>query len=309
MDGDVINIKPLIKKKRMSRKTYDYLVAYSFVLPNVAGYVVMTMLPIFASFLLTMFNWGGGKMSTMRFVGPGNYLKLFKIDNFRIALGNTLYYAVGTVPIITVLALLLALLLNKDVRGRNFVRSACFFPHVGSVVTVAAIWNLIFNPDSGPVNMFLSSIGVKNLPGWASDIHWAMPMVMSCVIWRSVGYFCIIYLAALQGIPKELYEAARIDGANPIQSFRRITVPMLTPTTFFVVMMLTIGAFQSFDLIYVLTKGGPGRATKVLALHIYESFTQRDYGYASTVAVALFVIVLIVTLVQFRAERKWVSYM
>jgi ABC-type sugar transport system permease subunit len=122
--SDTINIKLPIKKRQMSRKTYDYLVAYSFVLPNVVGYVVMTMFPIFASFLLTMFNWGGGRMSSMRFVGLGNYLKLFKIDNFRIALGNTLYYAVGTVPIITILALALALLLNKDIKGRNFVRSA-----------------------------------------------------------------------------------------------------------------------------------------------------------------------------------------
>jgi multiple sugar transport system permease protein len=230
-------------------------------------------------------------------------------DNFRIAMGNTFYFAIGTTPTTAILALGLALLLNSDIRGRNFFRSACFFPNVASVVTIAAIWNMIFNPMSGPVNTFLSALGIKDLPGWASDIHWAMPMIIFCAIWRSVGYYMVIYLAALQGIPKELYEAARIDGASPVQSFRLVTVPMLTPTTFFVVMMLTIGCFQSFDLIYVLTKGGPGRATTVLALHIYNAFTDRQYGYASTVAVALFAIVLIITIFQFRSEKKWVSYM
>jgi multiple sugar transport system permease protein len=307
MSSSAFTLNHIPKIRFSPKKTKDLLIAFSFILPNFIGYTILTIIPIGASFVLSFFNWSGGRNAS--FAGWYNYTQLVRNSTFGVSLLNTFYLWIGVMPATTILAIGLALLLNQDFKARNFVRSACFFPHVASVITIAGVWNMLFNPVMGPVNTFLSSLGIKNLPGWASDVHWAMPMAILCSIWKSVGYFMVIYLAALQTIPRDLYEAARIDGANPWQSFKRITVPMLTPTTFFVMMMLTINCFQSFDLIYVLTKGGPGRATTTLVLHIYNSFSSYQYGYAITVSIVLLFIVIIITILQFQMERKWVSYM
>ena len=301
------NIIGTRKKIIIPKKTRDNLIAFSFIGPSFIGYFILTLLPIGASTVLTFFNWSGG--ATARFAGLYNYRQLIRNDTFRISVFNTFYLWIGVMPLTAILAFGLALLLNRGFKARNIVRSACFFPHVASVITIAGVFNMLFNPLMGPVNNLLSSLGVENLPGWASDVRWAMPMVIICTIWKNVGYYMVIYLAALQTVSKELYEAAKIDGASSWQSLKRITVPMLTPTTFFVMMMLTINCFQSFDLIYVLTKGGPGRATTILVLHIYNSFYNYQYGYAITVAVMLLLIILVITVIQFQMERKWVSYM
>ena len=158
--------------------------------------------------------------------------------------------------------------------------------------------------------VLLRALGVENPPRWSASTTWAMPTVIMASVWKGVGYYMIIYLAALQGIPRELYEAARIDGASPWHCFRRITLPLLTPATFFVSMMLTITSFKVFDLIYVMTSGGPGRATNVLVFTIYDSaFVAFEYGYSSAIALVLFAIVLAITVAQFRIEKKWVNYL
>jgi len=283
------------------------LIAYSFLLPNFLGFLIFTLVPIGFSFVLALMEWDGA--NEIKFVGWDNFLALPGDETFRISLVNTLYYVVGVVPLTLVCSLGLAVLLNGKLRGRNVFRSILFFPYVASLVAVAVIWNMIFHPTMGPVNFLLYSLGVQKLPGWSASVDWAMPTVILASIWKGMGYFMIIYLAALQGVPKYLYEAAEIDGANAWKKFRKITVPMLTPATFFVVMMLTINSFKVFDLIYVMTGGGPGRATNVLVYAIYNAaFIQFQFGYSSAIAIVLFVIVLAVTLVQFRMERKWVSY-
>jgi multiple sugar transport system permease protein len=284
------------------------LIAYSFILPNLLGFAIFTLFPMVFSLGLAFMNWDGANVVT--WAGLENFRELLHDETFRIALLNTFYYVIGTVPPTMVAALGLALLLNQPLRGRNFFRTTFFFPYVASLVAVAVVWNMLFNPAMGPVNQFLVALGVENPPRWTASVDWAMPTVIMASIWKGMGYYMVIYLAALQGIPSYLYEAAEIDGANAWQKFRYVTLPMLTPATFFVSIMLTIAAFKVFDLILVMTDGGPGRATNVLVIHTYNTaFREFRFGYSSAIAMVLFVIVLIITIVQFRMEKRWVNYM
>ncbi len=299
-------------KQRISsarRKTIKQnLIAYSFILPNLLGFALFTLVPMVFSLALALMHWDGANEVT--WAGLDNFWRLFHDETFRIALFNTFYYVIGTVPLTMVAALGLALLLNQPLRGRNFFRTTFFFPYVASLVAVAVVWNMLFHPAMGPVNQMLVSLGVENPPRWSASIDWAMPTVIMASIWKGMGYYMIIYLAALQGIPSYLYEAAEIDGANAWQKFRYITLPMLTPATFFVSIMLIIASFKVFDLILVMTGGGPGRATNVLVIHTYNvAFKEFRFGYSSAIALVLFAIVLIITIAQFRMEKRWVSYM
>ena len=188
-------------------------------------------------------------------------------------------------------------------------RTAFFFPYVASLVAVGAVWNMLFQPEFGPVNEFLKFIGIANPPKWCASTDWAMTVIIIVSVWKYMGYYMVVYLAALQGISQDLYEAASIDGATGFKKFRYITIPMLKPTTFFVIIMMTIQCFKVFDLIYVMTGGGPGRSTNVLVNHIYNAaFVDFKFGYASASALVLFAIVLVVTLVQFQGEKKFTDY-
>ncbi len=284
------------------------LIAYSFILPNLLGFAAFTLVPMAFSLILAFMHWDGAKQ--IAWAGLENFAALLRDDTFRIALFNTLVYVGATVPLTMVASLGLALLLNQPLRGRSLFRTAFFFPYVASLVAVAVVWNMIFHPSMGPVNQLLIWLGVDKPPRWSASVDWAMPTVIMASIWKGMGYYMVLYLAALQGIPAYLYEAAEIDGANAWQKFRFITLPMLTPTTFFVSIMLTIASFKVFDLILVMTGGGPGRATNVLVIHTYNmAFKEFRYGYSSAIAMVLFLIVLVITVVQFRMERKWVNYM
>lgn len=314
MDNVIRTIPPQAKpsdaQTRQARKRArkNALVAFSFIAPNFIGFLCLTLLPVLFSFILAFMKWDSA--NPLEFVGFDNFLKMPKDSTFRISLANTLWYALGTVPLTLVCALSLALVLNRNLLGKVFFRSVFFFPYVASLVAVTVVWNMLFHPDMGPVNSLLHAIGVTNPPRWAADIHWAMPTVIGLSVWKGMGYYMVVYLATLQGIPRELTEAATIDGANGWQLFRRITLPMLTPTTFFVVMMLVISSFKVFDQIYIMTQGGPGRATNVLVYHIYNTaFIKFEFGYASAISTVLFVIVVLITIIQFRMEKKYVSYL
>jgi multiple sugar transport system permease protein len=300
---------PKLKTSSARRNTLKQnLVAYSFILPNLLGFALFTLVPITFSLVLALMNWDGANEIT--WAGLDNFKRLLSDKTFRISLFNTFYYVIGTVPPTMIASLGLAMLLNQRLSGRNFFRTSFFFPFVASLVAVAVVWNMLFHPAMGPVNQFLFALGVENPPRWSASVDWAMPTVIMASIWRGMGYYMIIYLAALQGIPSYLYEAAEIDGANAWQKFRYVTLPMLTPATFFVSIMLTIASFKIFDLILVMTGGGPGRATNVLVIHTYNvAFREFKFGYASAIAMVLFLIVLIITIVQFRMEKRWVSYM
>lgn len=283
------------------------LMAYSFLLPNFIGFLVFTLVPVLAAFALSFMEWDTA--NPMVFVGFKNFTRLLKDETFKISLWNTLYFALGSVPLTLVCSLILALALNKGLKGVEAFRTVFFLPYITSLVAMAVVWNMLFHPTLGPINQVLLAIGIKNPPGWTSSVEWAMPAVIITSIWRNMGYYMVMYLAGLQGIPKELYEAATVDGANAWHKFRKITLPMLTPTTFFVSIMLTISCFKVFDLILVMTDGGPGRATNVLVYHIYnQAFINSKFGYSSAIAMVLFAIVLVITVIQFQFEKKWVNY-
>lgn len=294
--------------REQKKQLKNNAVAYSFILPNFLGFAGFTLLPMLAAIGLVFSAWDGA--GPIRWVGLANFKEMFTSDfYFWKSLSNTVWYSLATVPATIVCSLLLAIVLNHRIVGRTVFRTIYFFPYVASLVAVAAVWNLIFHPSMGPVNEMLMKLGVENPPRWTASVEWALPTVIMASVWRFMGYYMIIYLAALQGIPMYLYEAAAIDGASRWQQFRKITVPMLTPTTFFVSIMLTINCFKVFDLILLMTNGGPGYATNVLVFNIYTyAFKHFRFGYSSAYAMVLFLIVLAVTLVQFRAEKKWVAY-
>ena len=296
-------VSPTRRRSRLNKN----LIAYSFILPNLIGFAVFTLVPMVASLGLAFMNWDGANKTG--WAGLENFQRLLTDETFMISLKNTLVYVIGTVPTTMAASLGLAMLLNRPIRGRNFFRTTFFFPYVASLVAVAVVWNLLFFPSAGPVNELLRALGVLDPPRWSASVDWAMPTVIMASIWRFMGYYMIIYLAALQGIPTILYEAAEIDGASPWQKFRYVTLPLLTPATFFISVMLTITSFKVFDMILMMTNGGPGRATNVLVFYTYNvAFREFRFGYASAIAMVLLAMVLIITFVQFRMEKRWVSY-
>lgn len=302
MPSAAVKAKP---RKVMKKSTRDSLIAYSFIAPNFVGFCVFTLVPMVFAILLAFCSWDG--RHAIEFVGLKNFIKLFTTDKiFQSALVNTIVYVIGTVPLTLVCSLAMAVLLNQNVRLRNFFRTVAFFPYVASLVAVAAVWNMIFNPAMGPVNMLLSQLGVENLPRWAAGKDTAMLTVILFSVWKNMGYYMVIYLAGLQGCNPDLNEAAELDGANRWQQFWHITLPQLRPTTFFVVIMLTISGFKVYDQMYMITQGGPGNATMTLVYYIYNvAFVNTPkYGYASAISMVLFVLVLIVTIIQFRGSRS-----
>jgi multiple sugar transport system permease protein len=300
-------LRPKVASEGRGKRKQN-LIAYSFILPNLLGFAIFTLVPMALSLVLAFMNWDGA--NEISWAGLDNFTGMLEDSTFRIAIGNTLYYVFLTVPLTMAAALALAMLLNQPLRGRNFFRTTFFFPYVASLVAVAVVWNMLFNPAAGPVNQLLMSLGVQNPPRWTASVDWAMPTVIMASVWKGMGYYMLIYLAGLQGIPVSLYEAAAVDGATAWQKFRYITLPMLTPATFFVSIMCTIAAFKVFDLILVMTDGGPGRATNVLVVHIYNTaFREFRFGYSSAIALVLFAIILIITVVQFRMEKRWVNYL
>ena len=289
-------------RKGMRKSLRESLVAYSFIAPNFIGFCVFTLVPMCIAIGLSFCSWDG--VHPVEFVGLSNYLALLGDKTFKHSFVNTIVYAVGTVPLTLVCSLGLAMLLNQNVKCRNFFRTVSFFPYVASLVAVAAVWNCIFSPSIGPVNMLLAKLGVENLPRWAAGKDTAMLTVILFSVWKNMGYYMVIYLAGLQGTNPELEEAAELDGANKWQIFWNVTLPQLRPTTFFVVIMLTIASFKVFDQMYMITQGGPGDATNTLVYYIYNvAFVNTPkYGYASAVAMVLFALVLVVTLVQFKGS-------
>ncbi len=279
------------------------LVAYSFLAPNFIGFAIFTLVPIVFAVVLAFLRWDGA--NPMEWAGFSNFSELFDDDQFKAALKNTIVYTAGTVPFTLLASLFLAVILNQGIQARNFFRTVSFFPYIASLVAVAAVWNMIFNPSKGPVNMLLFALGFENVPGWAADKDWAMVTIILFSVWKYMGYYMIIYLAGLQGINPELYEAANLDGTNAWQRFRYVTVPQLSATTFFILVMLTIQCFKVYDIVYMVTQAGPGTATLVLVYDIYnKAFVSWNLGSASAVAMVLFALVLAVTLIQFKAEQQ-----
>ena len=292
-----------VRRRRSKLRLRNTLIGWSFILPNFIGFGLLTLIPIVVLFYMSFTNWNVfGKAD---WIGLANFERLIGDGSFRVSVVNTLYYSVLHIPLTIVVSLGLALLLNNKLRGVAFFRTAAFFPYITSIVAIAVVWNLLFSPEYGPINEFLRFIGIQNPPGWLTSPEWAMPAVVIVGTWRDMGYYMILFLAGLQTVPRELHEAARVDGANVWQRFVNVTLPCLRPTMFFVTVMLTINSFKIFDLILVMTDGGPGQSTLVLSQFIYrKGFEESQFGYASAAAVALFFMCIIVTILQFLWNKK-----
>lgn len=295
------------KTKKSTTIRRNRITAYTFLLPNIIGFLLFILVPVIASFFMSFTSWNG--FGSIEFIGLDNYVQLLKDENFKISFLNSILFMVISVPVTLFLSVLIAVILNQGVRFVKVFRTAVFLPYVTATIAVAAVWQLIFNPTMGPINGMLMKLGIDQPPGWLSSPSWALMSVSIVYIWHSIGYYMVLFLAGLQNIPDYLYEAADLDGAGPISKFFKITLPMLSPVLFFTTIIGVINSFKVFDLIYVLTGGGPGRSTHVLVYDIYNSaFKQFEYGYASAMAYVLFLLILLISIVQFMGQKKWVNY-
>lgn len=299
------------KKQERKRNLKRILIAYSFIAPNFIGFAVFTLVPIVFAFILAFMQWDGN--NPLKFVGLDNFINLPGDKFFLASLKNTILYSIGTVPLTLVASLGLALILNQNIKGRAFFRTLGFFPYVASLVAITSVWNMIFHASKGPVNAilyFVFHVPKDKLPNWFTG-NLVIIMLILFSVWKYMGYYMVIYLAGLQGISNELYEAGKIDGANSWQRFRYITWPALKPTTFFVIVMLTINCFKIYDIAVMLAGGSTNTlstSAMVLVYYIYQNaFNYWKLGYSSAIAMVLFVLVLGVTLIQFRGESKFAN--
>ena len=278
------------------------LIPYIFIAPNVVVFAVFMFVPILLAFYISLNEWT--LIGYPTFVGLGNYLDMLEDSEFLRAFYNTGVYMVGTVPTSIALGLAVAVGLNRKLPGRTLLRSIFFVPVIISLVAVALIASWIFNDNYGIINAALSAVGIGDVP-WLSSARWAMTSLIIATLWIRLGFNMVIYLAALQSIPTELYDAARVDGASGWRRFRHITWPLLGPTTFLLVIINIIYSLHVFDLIYVMTGGGPGFSTTVLVQYIYQmAFTEGQMGYASAIGVVLYLLLLIFTVFQWRVTRQ-----
>ncbi|MCF7933229.1 MAG: sugar ABC transporter permease [Spirochaetia bacterium] len=280
-----------------------------FLFPAVAALVVFFLLPIGESVIMSLLDYDPLKgFSAIKFVGLENFKRLYTTKDLAIQFRHVLYYMVLYIPLVLMTSMSQALMLNKDFAGKKLYKILFYLPVISSWVAVALIWKWLLNGKYGLINNWLMIIGIQG-PSWIRSQVWAMPGVVLAAVWKDTGYYALILLAALKGIDKNYYEAARIDGAGAWQRFKSITMPLISPTLFLLVIINVINGFQVFESIYIMTEGGPAGATRVPVEQIYRNaFTYYNMGYASALAWALAIVIFSVTVVQFSFQKKWVTY-
>lgn len=289
-------------------RTREALAGYLFILPTFLGYTTFVIGPILAAIGISLTSYD--MLSEPEFIGFENYANLFSDPRLRTVYLNTIFFTVVAVSLNVGVGLLLAVLINRRMPAalKYIFRTVYFFPVLVALAYCSIIWQFLFQRDTGVFNYYLGQIGVEPIP-WLSNRQWVMPSIILMDVWKNTGFAMLVFLAGLQNIPSDYYEAAQIDGANGWNLFRHITLPLISPTFFFNMIIFMIGALQVFDSIIVLTGGGPGDASRSLVMYIYEkAFQSFDMGYASAVAITLFIIIMILTLIQFRVSRAWVHY-
>ncbi|MGN7311051.1 carbohydrate ABC transporter permease [Alkalicoccobacillus gibsonii] len=306
--------KKLLRKKPQTSKSplnswRDAVAGWVFIGPMFIGTSILVIFPILSSLTLSFTNWNiVAGYENAEFIGLDNFVALFNDPLFIKSLGNN-FLLLLAIPITLFISLTLATIINKYIYFKDFFKVIFFMPFISSIVAVAVVFRVLFHPTQGPINQLLMTLGINNPPGWIADISFALPSVMLIMIWTGIGFNLIIYLAGLQSIPKELYEAAQIDGASAWYQFKKITIPLVSPTTFLLFVTGIISSFKIFDLIIVLTGGGPANSTKVPVVYLYEkAFLDLRAGYASSISLVIFVIILIITYLQFKGQKKWVNY-
>jgi multiple sugar transport system permease protein len=276
----------------------DWIWGYAFISINVLGFLAFSFVPVVASLGLSFTDWR--LLQGPRFVGLANVQRLFDDPLFRQTFLNSAYFVIGYVPLITALAFFLAVLLNRGLRGIGLLRGVYFLPSVTLLISVAMVWHWLLDPQAGLINFVLRTVGIP-APEWLASSTWSMPTLILIAVWQDVGYFAVIYLAGLQGIPSVYYEAAEIDGANGWQKVIHLTVPLISPTTFFVIVTSVLAGWQVFALPFLMTQGGPANSTNTLLFYIYQqAFTSLRMGYAAVMAWVLFLVIFAVTLLQWR---------
>jgi len=291
--------------RRKNRAGYT-LTVLAFLLPSAIPLVLFVLGPMVAAGWVSLTKWN--LIGPATFVGLDNYANLLQDPRTANVFLHTIYYIVGYFPLVYLGGLALALALNTALKGRSFLRGIYFLPVVTSWIVVALVWRWLLNPSNGIVNQVLGFFGVEG-PGWWSDPAWAMPSIIIASAWKDLGFVMIILLAGLQAINQDLYDAARVDGAGWWRRLFSVTLPLLSPSTFFVVVISLINGFQVFDQVYAMTGGGPGEATKVVVQQIYDlTFRYGKAGEASALSWMLFAVVLAVTLIQVRGQKRWVNY-
>ncbi len=289
------------------RRVFSLIEPYLYLLPTLIGLVLFSAGAVIASFLMSFTRWD--IITPPEWVWFRNYAEMMRSELFWEVFRNTLLFVIMAVPLSVIGSLALALLVNNSLRGITLFRTAYFLPVVSSMIAVALVWSWIFNPEYGLLNYLLLEVfGIRG-PTWLHDTTWALPAMVIVTVWKGLGYSMVIFLAGLQNIPHHLYEAATVDGAGSWRKFLHVTLPMLSPTTFFILIITLINAFQVFEQTYVMTRGGPANATLTLSYYVYQNaFQFFQMGNAAALSYILFAIVFAVTLIQFRAQRRWVFY-
>ena len=289
-----------MKKKLAVLSDNKTFMGMVFILPALLGTFIFIIIPVIFSFGLSFVDWD--LLTSPKFVGFSNYIEVFTSPLFQKILINTIVYAVSTSVFAVIIPLVLACIVNSKIRGAEFFKTAYFLPFVTPMIVIAIIWQWIFDPNIGILNHILH-LHIN----WLYDPNFAMPALIIVSVWKLIGYNMVIFLAGLSSISQSLFEAAKIDGATPVQTFKHVTVPLLSPTIFFVVVITCISSFQVFDLIYMMTQGGPLDSTNVLVYAVYKNaFEFFRVGYASALAYVLFAIILALTLIQWKLRKKMV---
>ncbi|MEM2001260.1 MAG: sugar ABC transporter permease [Candidatus Methanomethylicaceae archaeon] len=297
-----------MKKPRNLLRRKEAQIAYLFILPTFIGFIVFVIGPMFASMFISLYRWD--ILSSPQFLGLGNYFRLLRDMRLLICYSNTFRFVIFAVSLNIVSALFIAVAINARMNNilRGFYRSALFLPVMISAAAVSVVWFFLLDTDFGVVNYYLMRLGLKKVP-WLTSSQYSLWSVILVDVWKTLGFNVVLFSAGLQNIPRHLYEAALIDGANRWHSFRYITLPMLSPTLFFAIVWALIGAFQVFDYPFIMTQGGPGDSSRTIVLYLYEhGFRFFSMGYASTIALSLFGIILLLTILQLRFSGRWVFY-
>lgn len=297
---------PGLRRKAAGTRLKYALTVAVFLIPSALPLLFFTIIPMFSAFWISLNQWN--LVGPMKWVGLGNYSKLISDPGTQGAFLHTIYYIVGYLPLVYIGGLAIALALNSRIKGRSMMRGLYFLPVVTSWIVVALVWRWLLNPSTGIVNWLLGLVGVTG-PGWWTDPAWSMPSIIVASAWKDLGFVMVILLAGLQAIPEDLYEAATVDGAGRWRRLFSITLPMLSPSTFFVVVLSLINGFQVFDQVYAMTGGGPNNSSQVVVQQVYDlTFRYGRAGEASALSWLLFLFILVITLIQVRGQKKWVHY-
>jgi len=294
---------PLLRRA----STIEAINAWVFIIPVTLGTLLLNVLPALPNIYFSLTEWNG--LVAPRFIGFTNYVEFTSDPVFQNSLRVTVIYALGSIPLSIIAGLAVALLVNRPLRGISFFRAIYYTPHISNIIAIVIVFQYLLAPRFGLINQGLWHLFGIVGPNWLGDDNAAMVSIIFVSVYTSVGYNMVLFLAGLQGIPQHLYEAATIDGANSVQKFLRITIPLLSPMIFFVLLLSVIGSFSVFALVYAMTGGGPGQSTSVIFFLLYqEAFQQLKFGFASAMAVFMFVIVGILTWVNWWAGKHWVFY-